>query len=126
MMLHTQTFFNKVNTLQKKYFFLFILALLSSVGCKEEQAQLTIPRDKLINVLIDVHFSEAILQNTNQQEKDSLSAILYQQIYAIHGISETTLKENVNELRRHPAQMQTIYQSIVKKIRARSDSIPNH
>jgi Domain of unknown function (DUF4296) len=126
MMLHTQTFFNKVNTLQKKYFFLFILALLSSVGCKEEQAQLTIPKDKLINVLIDVHFSEAILQNTNQQEKDSLSAILYQQIYAIHGISETTLKENVNELRRHPAQMQTIYQSIVKKIRARSDSIPNH
>jgi Domain of unknown function (DUF4296) len=121
-----QTSFKQVNILQKKYFFAPFTALLLGTACQEEQAKLTIPKEKLMNILVDVHFSEAILQNTNQQEKDSLSAILYQEIYTIHGVSEQELKTNVNELRHHPNQMQEIYQNIVKKIRARSDSIPKH
>jgi Domain of unknown function (DUF4296) len=115
-----------VNIIQKKYLYYCLFVSFLSINCKENPAKLTIPKEKLMNILIDVHFTEAILQNTNQQEKDSLSAILYQQIYAIHDVSEQDLKTNVNELRHHPSEMQEIYQSMVKKIRARSDSIPKH
>jgi hypothetical protein len=99
---------------------------MSSIACKKNEVPLTIPKDKLTEILIDIHFSEAVLQNTNQHEKDSISAILYKQIYDIYGVSEEMVKKNVNELRQHPAEMKNFYQDLVKTIRIRSDSLPKH
>ena len=96
-----------------------VVFLLSA--CGKEEAPL--PPSKMENILIDVHLAEAYSQqgardslgNVVPRNLDSL-AVSYNAIYAHHGITAAQFNEAMDWYRAHPAQLDSIYATMIPKL----------
>ena len=75
---------------------LVLLFFLSA--CVKESPRIPVSLEKAAEIIIDVHGSEAALQNVYGSRKDSLAGIYYQQLYTVHDIDSTTFQEMMNIL----------------------------
>lgn len=98
---------------------LFILLILSSsffLSCKQEDIKLQIPDDELVKILTDLHISEAAILSLNQKLKDSMSVIYYQQIFEIHGITDSVFYHDLEILRNDSKKLEEIYQKVIVEV----------
>ena len=98
---------------------LFILLILSSsffLSCKQEEIKLQIPDDELVKILTDLHISEAAILSLNQKLKDSMSVIYYQQIFEIHGITDSVFYHDLEILRNDSKKLEEIYQKVIVEV----------
>ena len=91
--------------------------------CKPQNPVPSLPEDKLIRVLTDLHFAEAAMTNIFGGVKDSLARTYYQQIYSIHGIDSIILQEQLTALRKNPEYMNMIYDKVVTGIEEKEVAI---
>lgn len=70
----------------------------------------------LVKVLADVHIAEVAAQNFAGAYKDSIKRIYYQQIYDIHGISETDFRASLQVLSDHQEKMEKLYKKVEKHL----------
>lgn len=97
-----------------RIFFCF-LVVICLFSC-QEQASLTIDKDKLVDVIADAHIAEAAMQNLHNEQKDSMSLIYYGQVFQIHGISQIIFEENMSILREHPKLAEEVYELVLEKL----------
>lgn len=93
-----------------------LLLFLPLFACNIGQKKLPIPEKKLIQILTDVHYAEAALQDVYGVQKDSLKKVYYQEIYQLYETSEEELTETMDILRQNPARLDKIYQFIVDNL----------
>jgi len=99
------------------FFLLFSAALVQA--CRQEaKAELLIPDDQLVDVLVDVHLAEAALQNRFGLAKDTLAERYYDKIFELHGIEQATFDETMERVRRDPEIAQRIYERVLEKLSA--------
>ncbi len=92
-----------------------LLAIWSLSTCNRENP-LSVPPQKMIEVLVDVHVAEAALQNLSSDTKDSLMVVYYDQIYDIHGITATQFEQDMTYIKRHPKTMEKIYEKVLEQL----------
>jgi Domain of unknown function (DUF4296) len=85
-------------------------------ACNVGQKKLPIPEKKLIQILTDVHYAEAALQDVYGIQKDSLQKVYYQEIYQLYETSEGELTKTMDILRQDPERLDKIYQFIVDNL----------
>ncbi|MDX2067541.1 MAG: DUF4296 domain-containing protein [Haliscomenobacter sp.] len=95
---------------------IFFLMFFSFFACNRTQKKLPIPEKKLIQILTDVHYAEAALQDVYGIQKDSLKKIYYQEIYQLYETSEEELTKTMDVLRQNPERLDKIYQFIVDNL----------
>lgn len=93
----------------------FAIMIITVSSCKPSP---TLPVDEalLIKVLADVHIAEVAVQNFAGTHKDSIKRIYYQQIYDIHGISETDFRASLQVLSDHQEKMEKLYKKVEKHL----------
>lgn len=94
----------------------FLCFFLTLFACNVGQKKLPIPEKKLIQILTDVHFAEAALQDVYGIQKDSLKKVYYQEIYQLYETSEDELTKTMDILRQDPERLDKIYQFIVDNL----------
>lgn len=98
---------------------LFILLLFASnafLSCKQEEIKLHIADEEMIKILTDLHISEAAILSLNQKIKDSISAVYYQQIFEIHGVTDSVFYNDLELLRKNSKKLEQIYQKVIVEI----------
>ncbi len=101
-----------------KQLMIILLSLLSLMACQPEESPI-FSDEKMIDVLIDVHVAEAAMQGLNQQRKDSLTSLYYNQIFEIHSIKEADFYSQMEYMKLHPEYMEKIYEKVLSEITRR-------
>lgn len=99
-----------------------IILLILITSCRSSSPPLPIEEKVLVKVLADVHIAEVAVQNFAGAHKDSIKRIYYQQIYAIHGISEADFKAALQVLSEHQDKMEKLYKKVEKQLEAMDNS----
>lgn len=91
-------------------------SILLGTGC-EFKRSLPVAKEKLVQVLVDIHIAEGATQQITQPElKDSLVQIYYGQIFKIHSIDETAFYESMAMLRENPYLLSELYTAVLDTI----------
>lgn len=93
----------------------FVILFLSAGSCRPSPT-LPVEEDLLVKVLADVHIAEAAVQNFAGAHKDSIKRIYYQQIYDIHGVSETDFRAALQILSDDQVKMEKLYKKVEKHL----------
>lgn len=95
--------------------FTFILLF----ACKKDTIVLTMPTAKMVSILADIHVAESAAGYLSGTKKDSVVSIYYQQIYEIHSVKAEEVKQNLDALKREPAQLEKVYKMVVDTLEER-------
>jgi uncharacterized protein DUF4296 len=101
---------------------IFICCFIVTLGCQKEETP-TIPQEKMINILVDVHLVEASLLGFSGEQKDSLSQLYYDQIYQIHSISKDSFLTEMSFLKQHPEHLEEVYKKVIEEIDKREANL---
>ena len=91
-------------------------------SCQKQESP-SVDQEKLINILVDIHLVEASLLGFSDEQKDSLSALYYQQIYEIHSIAEDSFLNEMKYLKSHPDYMIDVYEKVLEEITKRENEL---
>ena len=100
----------------------FSACLIFISSCQKQESP-SVDQEKLINILVDIHLIEASLLGFSDEQKDSLSAFYYQQIYEIHSITEDSFLTEMKYLKSHPDYMIEIYEKVLEEIAKRENEL---
>lgn len=89
--------------------------LVAISSCKPSPA-LPVDEALLVKVLADVHIAEVAVQNFAGTHKDSIKRVYYQQIYEIHGVSESDFRASLQVLSDHQDMMEKLYKKVEKHL----------
>lgn len=94
-----------------------LLFFITVSSCRHSPA-LPVDEALLVKVLADVHIAETAVQNFAGTHRDSIKRIYYQQIYDIHGISESDFRASLKILSDDQAKMEKLYKKVEKHLEA--------
>ncbi len=92
------------------------LFVFFAISCAKEEAAPPLPKEKMIDVLVDIHVVEAASQPLVLNLKDSMMNVYYDQICTIHSISREDLDASIMHLKAHPKQMMDVYQVVMDRV----------
>lgn len=82
--------------------------LLCFFSCEEPKPELTIPEERLIPLMADIHLADMATLNIPQTVKDSIQEAYLNQIFRIHDIDRAVFDSNMQILYADPARYQEI------------------
>lgn len=109
----------------RNVFFLFGLALilLNIFSCSEKKEQETpayvLKKEVMVNVLCDIHLTDAILQLKSNEPKEFIhlsSSKMYDAVLQENKITSAQFDTSLKYYTSNPEQMKEIYEKVVEKI----------
>lgn len=101
-----------------KYRNLLILLMLGTFSCMQKTNYI-LTEDKMVDVLADLHISEAAIANTDPLKKDSLSNFYENQIFTIHQVKKKDFQDCLKQYQKEPVKMEKIYKKVTDKLNQR-------
>lgn len=97
---------------------LLIMMLSIITSCTEKKVEEPLPfeDEKIIDILIDIHISEAAMQTLGKVVRDSMKEEYMNQVAEIHEIERPQLEELLAELRNRPADLKRVYDGMLEEI----------
>jgi hypothetical protein len=99
------------------FFAFFTFFTLAS--CENDNPKLPIPREKVIEMLADVHMADAYVESVNPTMKDSMAKLYYLQIFKHHDITAAVYDSTFAVLSKQPDLMKKVYDAVLLKIEER-------
>jgi len=99
-----------------RVFILVLIISFSFLSCQEGEIKPQIPDEEMIKILTDLHIAEAAILSLNQKIKDSISTVYYQQIFEIHGVTDSIFYKDLEFLRKDAKRLEGIYQKVIVEI----------
>lgn len=103
---------------------LFLLFFISAIACSsKDPGRQTIPRREFINLLVDLHISDAIaLNHTINENLGRLdSSILYKSVLESHGYTREQMMSTLNYYADDPDELVEIYDEVFSILSKRAD-----
>jgi hypothetical protein len=97
-----------------------IIIALSTFACKHKSKavyNLSIPKEKLIHILIDKHIAEMAVDEHISQNKDSLKNLYFTEIYTIHKINPEILQADISKLEKDVILYEEILRNVIDSIK---------
>lgn len=99
------------SVLNKMIFLIIISVLLFATSCNQAvKPDGILQKDKLSEILVDVHMAEASLQLFNSNERDSIARGYYGHIFRIHEIEEAEFYTSMEYYSAHSKDMADVYE----------------
>lgn len=94
---------------------LFSLMCIYISACKKAE-QPIIPKEKMIEILADIHISEAALANTSPGTKDSIAGVYLTQILKIHHVARKDFDQSLKIYNHDPLTLEPMYDEVLKDL----------
>lgn len=90
--------------------------MISSCQVEEQAPMPSIEHSAFLDLLVDIHYAEAALENLKMLEQDSLKVQYYTRILRFHGITKEEMEEYLDDLRNNPIYLNQVYKELYTKI----------
>ncbi len=100
---------------------ILIILVLAMVSCQENEAIYMLEEEKLIEILVDIHISEAAAQQGDISQRDSLRALYYDQIFKVHEVSKNNYEEDMELLKRDAERLTKIYDKVIENLKEKKE-----
>lgn len=112
--------------MQKIAFFILIAATLFTVSCKRDPLPKdAIKKSKFIDVMVDVHLAESLIDSKTSHKMDSLdSRSLYLTVLKKHKVTEEQMVTTTLYYSRNPKEYDKVYVEILAKLNAMMEEKP--
>ena len=105
-------------------YLLYTLAILVLFSCKEEETwEITMPDDKIIAVIEDLHIARALVTKYPLEQRDSMIQVLRIEVAAIHKVSPEELDVIIETVQNSPKKYLEMEKMAVKNLTSRKDSL---
>jgi hypothetical protein len=108
----------------KKILFLFLLFTSCTESPKPPPG--TLDKDRMINILIDIHIAEAKASGASLRSQDSSTVyykVLEGDVFKKHGVDSTIYYNSYRYYMQHIKEMDQIYAAVVDSLSLRDNSI---
>lgn len=100
---------------------LLFLAIILFISCNRKQGVVSaeiIPKDSLINIIVDLHLADAILINSVTQSKisDISSNHLYKSVLNKYEITKERFDSSIIFYSENPIVLDSIYDKVIEKL----------
>ena len=105
---------------------LFLLLLLTACAESPKPPPGTLSKDRMINILIDIHVAEARAGGASLRSQDSSTVyykVLENQVFKKHGVDSTTYYNSYRYYMHNVKEMDQIYAAVVDSLSLRENSI---
>ena len=112
----------------RKHIFLFFSALIFLGACTDDTPDGILKRDKMTNLMIDMHIVDGSLYNIDAPNADSLYKYgtgRYTELFKRHHTDPKQFDKSLKYYSIHPEKFEKMYADIIKKLQSKSDSINN-
>lgn len=99
-----------------RYWTAQIMLVVLLTACQSSPGNLSVPKEQMVDVLIDVHTAEAAISYLFGEKRDSFARQYYQEIYTIHGLTEAEFDQAMQELRQDHLLMAEVYRQVLEKV----------
>lgn len=97
--------------------FIFTLFLACNTGGGKKGPQTV--DEKMVNIMYDMHFADALLAEFSGEQRDSISALFWERMTQLYGMSEKEIREEVAKLEGDPEKMKLV----LGRVKEKADSI---
>ena len=103
------------------YIFLFLTILSLIIACKSstEKKNPQLLDEKIANIMLDMHYADALLAEFSGEQRDSISAVFWERMTQLYGMSEKQIREEVAKLENDPEKMKLV----LARVKEMADSI---
>lgn len=105
--------------MKKILFFSFITMLMLTACTKKIKHDYRLSDEELANLMLDMHYADALLSDLSPELRDSISALYWKRMIELYDLSETEIREEINKLEKEPEKMKFI----LGRVKEMSDSI---
>lgn len=100
----------------KTRFVYFPLMIMAFMSCHRDEPVLPIEKQKLVDVLADVHLAEMAVREVTGTAKDSTANLYYNRICQIYHIRRSDLDSSIALLSRQPELLLEVYSLVREKL----------
>jgi hypothetical protein len=104
-----------------------LIMLLIVSACKQNRKvdKPPIERDKMVQIMVDIHLLEAQQQSTQILEKGRVynTIVGYEKIFGKHGVTAEQFQDTFEYYRDHPKEMDDLYQLVIDEVTRRESEI---
>ena len=93
-----------------------LLLVIFLLGCQNRTPQGPIPKDDLIEILLDIHTAESALSYLYGMKRDTIADRYFQEIYIIHDVTEEDFRASIQAMRNDPEYIKDIYTTILDSL----------
>lgn len=94
----------------------WLILILFVAACAQKRNQRSVSEDRLVEVLMDVHTAEAALAFLYGEKRDTFAENYYEDIFAIHNLSQEEFDRWMAALREDPEWMVEVYQKVLDRL----------
>ncbi|PHN08552.1 DUF4296 domain-containing protein [Flavilitoribacter nigricans] len=95
---------------------LLLAGLILLISCGKEEVPIPLTEEKLVEVLIDMHMAESMIEKLPVADRDTVGNVYYRMIYREHGVTQQDFDESMNVLREDPERLDAIYVQIMERL----------
>ncbi|NJN78963.1 MAG: DUF4296 domain-containing protein [Saprospiraceae bacterium] len=103
----------------KSNWWILTIIILFGFGCDNympKHSEPTIDKEKMAKMVTDVHIIEAYVQNVNAAERDSVKAVLYNELFEIYEIDTTEFYKNQRSYYNNPEVVEDLYKTVLENL----------
>ncbi len=96
-----------------------------SVPDKSADPAGALPKQKMEDILVDLHLAGGIISATPAQADSNARRALgyYKPIFAKHGTNETEFKKSLDIYTMHPIALDSVYSKVIERLTERESSL---
>lgn len=104
----------------KKILFFSFITMLMLIACKDKvKHDYRLSDEELANLMLDMHYADALLADLTPEQRDSISTLYWKRMMELYDLSETEIRDEINQLENEPEKMKLI----LGRVKEMSDSI---
>lgn len=101
-----------------RWILIVMLFPLFMAQCSRESEVMDIDEDRLVGILVDLHFIEAALSTVNVHHRDSIREAALEECAQLHQVSVAELKEELIYVDQRPPYQREIYKRVLDTLQS--------
>lgn len=113
----------------QKHILIIVILLLTFCSCEKsvvEKPKNLVPRDKMINLIVDLHTGDAVFQSkrySSEQLKKYTDADLYHSILKKYDVADTVFEKSLIYYASLPKEFEKMYSKALSKLNAQEERL---
>lgn len=100
-------------------FFVNIILIVFTISCNSGEEKPPIDKEKLVQILVDVHIAEAAVQDYSGLQKDSIGKVYYKQLFSLHHVTEKDFYRSMYLIKQDPENLEALYKEVLTELEKR-------